>query len=82
MYAQIFGMANQVAKEFHKLYPVDVVDTDIDTVIWINTFSTNSISAATVSRSRAQSYTSGGGGFSSGGGGGGSFGGGGSIGSR
>ena len=36
-----------------------------------------SVSAASIAKSRAESYSSGGGGFSSGGGGGGSFGGGG-----
>ena len=82
MYAQIFGLANTVAKEFKKLYPNEILENDINTVIWIHSFSNSSISAASVARSRAQSYSSGGGGFSSGGGGGGSFGGGGSIGSR
>ena len=50
---------------------------DFDTVIFLNTISTRSVSAASTARSRAESYSSGGGGFSSGGGGGGSFGGGG-----
>ena len=77
MYAQIFGVANKVAKEFKKIYPTEIMDTDVDTIILLNTFSTTSVSAATAARTRAQSYSAGGGGFSSGGGGGGSFGGGG-----
>ena len=82
MYAQIFGIADQVAKEFKKLYPTEIIDQDIDNVILISTFSSTGVSAASAARSRAESYSSGGGGFSSGGGGGGSFGGGGSMGSR
>ena len=81
IYAQIFGIAKEVAKQFKKLYPEILTDKsynyDFDTVIFLNTFSTSSVSAATTARSRAESYSSGGGGFSSGGGGGGSFGGGG-----
>ena len=78
MYAQIFGIAKKVAKQFKKLYP-EVVNTDlgygIDDIIFINMISTDSIQNASSSKSRAESYSSGGGGFSSGGGGGGSFGG-------
>ena len=77
IYAQIFGMAKEVAKEFKNLYPDVITDDMYNNVILINTFSSSSVSAATTARSRAQSYSSGGGGFSSGGGGGGSFGGGG-----
>ena len=78
MYAQIFGIADKVAKEFKKLYP-DLISEDVYTdIVYINTISKKGISAAnSVARSRASSYSSGGGGFSSGGGGGGSFGGGG-----
>ena len=82
MYAQIFGLATEVAKEFKALYPTEIVAQEIDTVIMANNFSTSAVSAAQSARSRAESYSSGGGGFSSGGGGGGSFGGGGSMGSR
>lgn len=77
MYAQIFGVADKVAKQFKQLYPDVVTDYSYDSVIWINDFSYSGISSATTARSRAESYSSGGGGFSSGGGGGGSFGGGG-----
>lgn len=80
MFAYIFGMADKVAKQFKKLYPeyIENLDNvDFDTIIFLNTISTRSVSAANTARSRAQSYSSGGGGFSSGGGGGGSFGGGG-----
>ena len=77
IYAQIFGMAKEVAKEFKNLYPEVITDDMYNNVILINTFSSTGVSAASAARSRAQSYSSGGGGFSSGGGGGGSFGGGG-----
>ncbi len=77
MYAQIFGVAEKVAKQFKKLYPDVITDYDYNTFIYINTVSYSGISSANSAYSRAQSYSSGGGGFSSGGGGGGSFGGGG-----
>ena len=77
IYAQIFGMAKEVAKEFKNLYPDVITDDMYSNVVLIHDFSYASVSAATTARSRAQSYSSGGGGFSSGGGGGGSFGGGG-----
>ena len=80
VYAQMLGIAKKVAKDFKELYP-DVIEQSsfntYDTVIFVNTWSTHSVSAATSAQARAQSYSSGGGGFSSGGGGGGSFGGGG-----
>lgn len=77
MYAQIFGIAKKVAKEFKELYPDVITDTSYDTIIFVHTMSYTSMNSAQSARSRAQSYSSGGGGFSSGGGGGGSFGGGG-----
>ncbi|MBP3766130.1 MAG: DUF2207 domain-containing protein [Bacilli bacterium] len=77
MYAQIFGVAEKVAKQFKKLYPDVITDYDYNTFIYINSVSYSGISSASSAYSRAQSYSSGGGGFSSGGGGGGSFGGGG-----
>ena len=77
MYAQIFGIAKKVAKEFKELYPDIITDEVYDDFIFIHTISYSGVSAATTARDRAQSYSSGGGGFSSGGGGGGSFGGGG-----
>lgn len=82
MYAQIFGIANEVANQFKNLYP-EVLNEgqnynyDIGDIIFINNFSHNMATTATDARSSANSYSSGGGGFSSGGGGGGSFGGGG-----
>lgn len=82
MYAQIFGLAEKVAKQFKKLYPNVITDYDYDSIIFIHSFSYNAINSATIARSRAESYSSGGGGFSSGGGGGGSFGGGGGGGFR
>ncbi len=81
MYAQIFGIAKKVAKEFKDLYPDIITEEVYNDFIFINTLSYDGVHAATVARSEAQarasSYSSGGGGFSSGGGGGGSFGGGG-----
>ena len=88
IYAQIFGIADKVAKQFKKLYPDYISDYNdrygygVDDIIFINTFSTSSMTSAISSRDRANSYSSGGGGFMSSGGGGGSFGGGGSMGSR
>ena len=81
MYAQIFGIAKKVRKDFEKLYPDMIEQTSIRSYndldyIWYmsNRTVTSASSARTVAR--ASSYSSGGGGFSSGGGGGGSFGGG------
>lgn len=88
MYAQVFGIADKVAKQFKKLYPNEIESYNerygygVDDIIFINMISTSGMSSAISSRDRANSYSSGGGGFMSGGGGGGSFGGGGSIGSR
>ena len=80
IYAQMMGIAKQVAKEFKELYP-DIVEQShyysYDYILFVHMYSTSAVNAASAARSRAQSYSSGGGGFSSGGGGGGSFGGGG-----
>lgn len=81
MYAQIFGIAKKVAKEFKNLYPDVITEEYYEDIIFIHTISFDGVNAARVAKSeaesRARSYSSGGGGFSSGGGGGGSFGGGG-----
>lgn len=79
MFAQIFGIAEEVAKQFKKLYPDVIVNKDYnyDTFIFIHTISNSGMISASTAQMRAQSYSAGGGGFSSGGGGGGSFGGGG-----
>ena len=82
MYAQIFGIAKKVAKEFKKLYPDILTDETYNDIMFMHTISANGVSAASAAKSRAESYSSGGGGFSSGGGGGGSFGGGGGMGGR
>ncbi len=77
IFAQIFGIAEKVAKEFKKLYPDVITDDYYDDIIFIHTISYEGVHAASLAQSRAESYSSGGGGFSSSGGGGGSFGGGG-----
>lgn len=80
IYAQILGIAKEVAKEFKDLYPEIIEQSSFssyDNIIFINACAARGISMAQSARSRANSYSSGGGGFSSGGGGGGSFGGGG-----
>ena len=80
MFAYIFGIADQVAKQLKNLYPElleQQENIDYTTIMMINHFSTTTVSAASSARSAAEHYSSGGGGFSSGGGGGGSFGGGG-----
>lgn len=80
IFAQIFGIAKEVAKQFKNLYPELIENNsyqfDYVSIMWIDSISSHSISSASSARSAAQSYSSGGGGFSSGGGGGGSFGGG------
>ena len=80
MYAQIFGVADKVAKEFSELYP-DLINSETGynygNIIFLNNISHSGMTSASSARSRAESYSAGGGGFSSGGGGGGSFGGGG-----
>ena len=78
MYAQIFGIAKQVAKDFKKLYPDVIEDIAFDEIIMIDHICDIGMDAANAmdAAARASSYSSGGGGFSSGGGGGGSFGGG------
>jgi len=80
MFAQIFGIAEEVAKQFKKLYPQVLEQQgnyNYNTFIFINHISHSGMQSASTAQMRAQSYNSGGGGFSSGGGGGGSFGGGG-----
>lgn len=78
IYAQMLGIAKEVAKEFKDLYPQMIEQSnfsDYDTIVFINYYSSTIVSTARSAQSRAESYSSGGGGFSSGGGGGGSFGG-------
>ena len=82
IFAQLFGMANKVAKEFKDIYPDVITDDMYDNIIFTNAIYTAGMISANSARSAAESYSSGGGGFSSGGGGGGSFGGGGSSGGR
>lgn len=82
MYAQLFGIAEEVASQFKKLYPEVITDMDrmgytYDDILFIHMISYNGMRSASSAKARAESYSSGGGGFSSGGGGGGSFGGGG-----
>ena len=79
MFAYLFGIADQVAKQFKKLYPevineMNNYNLEYNSFIFINSLSRDVVSAA---QSAANSYSAGGGGFSFGGGGGGSFGGGG-----
>ncbi len=80
IYAQMMGIAKQVAKDFKEVYPEVIEQSNFnsyDNIILINAYTAHGISTARNAESRARSYSSGGGGFSSGGGGGGSFGGGG-----
>lgn len=80
MFAQLMGIAKEVAKEFKDLYPEIIKQSNFDSydnIILINSWASRGVSYATTAKSRAENYSSGGGGFSSGGGGGGSFGGGG-----
>lgn len=74
IYAQIFGIAKEVVKEFKKLYPQiwEKCGYSYDDIIFIDTISHRGIRSAESARykayARASSYSSGGGGFSSGGG--------------
>ena len=80
IFAQIMGIAKEVAKEFKELYPNIIEESNFnsyDYILFINAYAASGITSANTAKSRAESYSSGGGGFSSGGGGGGSFGGGG-----
>lgn len=77
MYAQIFGIASEVANQFKNLYPeilteMQYFNYNINDIILLSHFN-NTI----VTNAKAMNYSAGGGGFSVGGGGGGSFGGGG-----
>ncbi len=78
MYAQIFGIAKEVAREFKNLYPDVITEEAYSDFIFIDNLSYEIIEAASHinSSSSSSSYSSGGGGFSSGSGGSGSFGGG------
>ncbi|MBR1802546.1 MAG: DUF2207 domain-containing protein [Clostridia bacterium] len=80
IFAQMLGIAKQVAKEFKDLYP-EIIEqshyTSYDYIMFVHMSSNHGMSTANSAKARAESYSSGGGGFSSGGGGGGSFGGGG-----
>ena len=80
MFAYLFGIADQVAKQLKNLYPELMEQNqnmDYTTIMMINNFSTTTVNAASSARSHAESYSGGGGGFGLGGGGGGSIGGGG-----
>lgn len=82
MYAQLFGVADKVAKQFKEIYPDVINEETYNSMIFVHTISHTGMVSASSAKSRAESYSSGGGGFSSGGGGGGSFGGGGGGGFR
>ena len=80
MYAQIFGMADEVASQFKKLYPEVITDMDsmgysYDDILFVHLITSDGIRSANAAQSSANSYSSGGGGGGSfgGGGGGGGF---------
>lgn len=80
IYAQIMGIAKEVAKEFKELYP-DIIEqstyNSFDNIMFITICANRGIvRAESAKEAVARSYSSGGRGFSSGGGGRGSFGGG------
>ena len=80
VFAQMLGIAKEVAKEFKDLYPELIEESHFnsyDHIMFVHMYSTKAVNAAYSAKSRAEHYSGGGGGFSSGGGGGGSFGGGG-----
>ena len=63
MYAQIFGVAEKVAKQFKEMYPNVISDQTYNSMIFVHTISHTGMVSASSARSRAQSYSSGGGGF-------------------
>lgn len=71
IFAQILGIADQVAKQFKKLYP-DIIEQSnyhsYDNIYYINYCASRGVSSANSARAAAESYSSGGGGFVSGGG--------------
>lgn len=77
IFAQVFGIAEQVAKEFKDIYPDLISEDYIDNFDFIYFVAYTGIDSANAAKNSAEFYDSGGGGFSSGGGGFGSFGGGG-----
>ena len=79
IFAQIMGVAKEVAKQFKDIYPEIIEETNFvsyEYIDFVNTSATRGVVAAQAAEMRANDYSSGGGGFSSGGGGEGSFGGG------
>ena len=75
IYAQMFGIAKQVAKQFKELYPEIIEEScysSYDNFLFVNTWCTHSISSAN-SASNSSSSSGGGGGSFGGGGGGGGF---------
>ena len=81
MYAQIFGIAKEVASQFEKLYPEVIEDMggygyDFSDVLFIYTISRSGMSSARSAAnfaSSGSSFSGGGGGSFGGGGGGGGF---------
>ena len=86
MFAQMFGIADEVAKQFKELYPeviasMNSIGYDYGDVVYINHVSRSGIRSSSNVRSMAESYSSGGGiffwrrggGSFGGGGGGGDF---------
>ena len=74
IYAQMMGIAKQVAKEFKDLYPEIIEQSNFssyENIIIINAYTTHGMATAKSAESRANSYSSGGGGGGSFGGGGG-----------
>lgn len=77
IFGQLFGIADQVAKDFKDIYPNVITEDVYNDITFVNYFSYHAMMDTVSAKSRAEAYNAGGGGFSSGGGGGGSFGGGG-----
>lgn len=80
IFAQLFGISDEVTKQFSELYP-DLIDktsfNSYNYLLYSNMYSKSFATAYSRAIASARAYSGGGGGFSSGGGGGGSFGGGG-----
>ena len=71
IYAQMMGIAKEVANNFKELYP-EIIEqsqySSYDNIMFVHVYSSRGVSSATSAKQRAESYSSGGGGFSSGGG--------------
>ena len=58
MFAQIFGIADKVAKQFKNFYPDIITDLDYTNIVFVNNISYYGVNHAVSARTDAQSYSS------------------------